>query len=126
MLYSCLIEDDQSTSNIISLFSKVSFNTEVFRYNQSRRSHESKEIFNVSDHEIAYIGDGLIDIPLLERVGLACTVPGAHDKVASVCDYTTVKEGGHGAFREVVELILIQKGVYDKIYEKMSKEIYKA
>lgn len=87
---------------------------------------ELKEIFSVSDHEVAYIGDGLIDIPLLERVGFPCTVPGAHERVASLCDYTTIKEGGHGALREVVELILTQKGVYDKIYEKMSKEIYKA
>ena len=84
-----------------------------------------KEIFNVSDHEIAYIGDGLIDIPLLKIVGFPCTVPGAHEKVKSFCDYTTTKSGGGGAFREIVELILTHKGVYDKIYEKMENEIYK-
>ena len=87
---------------------------------------ELKEIFNVSDNQIAYIGDGLIDIPLLKRVGFPCSVPGAHEKVKSLCDYITSRQGGRGAFREVVELILTQKGVYDKVYKKMQSETYKA
>ena len=82
--------------------------------------------FNIKDDEVAYIGDGLIDIPLLERVGLSCTVPDAHQKVLSISDYITQKKGGDGAFREVVELILTSKGVYNSIYEKMSNEIYKS
>ena len=87
---------------------------------------ELKEIFNVSDNQIAYIGDGLIDIPLLKRAGLPCSVPGAHEKVKSLCEYITSRQGGRGAFREVVELILTQKGVYDKVYKKMQSETYKA
>ena len=87
---------------------------------------ELKEIFNVSDNQIAYIGDGLIDIPLLKRVGFSCSVPGAHEKVKPLCDYITSRQGGRGAFREVVELILTQKGIYDKVYEKMQSETYKA
>lgn len=87
---------------------------------------ELKETYNVSDNEIAYIGDGLIDIPLLEKVGLPCTVPDAHYKVKELCHYTTEKHGGRGAFREVVELILTNKGTYDEIYDKMRKETYGA
>ena len=87
---------------------------------------ELKNIYNVSDNEIAYIGDGLIDIPILDKVGLPCTVPDAHSKVKELSCYITVSTGGRGAFREVVELILTNKGVYDEIYDKMRKETYKA
>ena len=87
---------------------------------------ELKEVFNVLDNEIAYIGDGLIDIPILEKVGFSCTVPDAHSKVKELCYYTTESRGGRGAFREVVDLILTNKGVYDEIYDKMRKETYKA
>ena len=85
-----------------------------------------KEIYNVKDSQIAYIGDGLVDIPILKKVGLPCTVPDAHSKVKSVANYISIKSGGHGAFREVVEYILDQMGIYEKIYEQMQKEIYKA
>ena len=88
--------------------------------------NEILNIYKVRDKEVAYIGDGLIDIPILSRVGFSCTVPDAHSKVLSISDFVTTKKGGHGAFREVVELILTNKGIYEKIYEKMHSEIYKA
>ncbi len=87
---------------------------------------EILDIYNLSDKEVAYIGDGLIDIPILSKVGFPCTVPDAHEKVLSVADFITTKKGGNGAFREVVELILDKQGIYDKIYDKMHKQIYKA
>ena len=80
---------------------------------------------NINEINIAYIGDGLIDIPILERVGFPYTVPDAHSKVIKVADYITKKRGGYGAFREVVEHILNSMGIYEKIYEKMQKQIYK-
>ena len=70
-----------------------------------------KKIYNVSDNQIAYIGDGLIDIPVLEKVGLPCTVPDAHLKVKNISKYITQKKGGAGAFMEIVEMILIKKGI---------------
>ena len=88
--------------------------------------NEILDIYKLSDKEVAYIGDGLIDIPILSRVGFPCTVPNAHRKVLAVSDFVTNKEGGYGALREVVELILTEKGIYDKIYDKMHKQIYKA
>ena len=81
--------------------------------------------YNISLNNIAYIGDGLIDIPILKKVGLSCSVPDAHSRVKEVASFITKKNGGHGAFREVVEYILVGKGIYEKIYEKMQKEIYK-
>ena len=86
---------------------------------------ELLSIYNVRDKQVAYIGDGLIDIPILAKVGFACSVPSAHRKVKEISNYITIKEGGYGAFREVVELILIHKGIYDKVYDKMHETIYK-
>tara|TARA_B100000029_G_scaffold481287_1_gene530225 strand:- start:175 stop:720 length:546 start_codon:yes stop_codon:yes gene_type:complete len=86
---------------------------------------ELLSIYNVSDEEVAYIGDGLIDMPILLKVGFACTVPDAHKKVIEISDYITLKKGGDGAFRELVELILTHKGIYNEIYDKMHKTIYK-
>jgi len=88
--------------------------------------NEILDIYKLKDKNVAYIGDGLIDIPILSKVGLPCTVPNAHKKVLSVSDFITTKEGGDGAFREVVEMILDGKGIYDKIYNEMSQQIYKA
>jgi len=88
--------------------------------------NEILDKYKLSDKEVAYIGDGLIDVPILSKVGFPCTVPNAHEKVLSVSDYITVKRGGDGALREVVELILKKQGIYDKIYDKMHKQIYKA
>jgi 3-deoxy-D-manno-octulosonate 8-phosphate phosphatase (KDO 8-P phosphatase) len=56
--------------------------------------------------EIAFIGDEVYDIPILEQVGFAATVPGAVGKVKKSAHYVTKTPGGHGAVREVVDLIL--------------------
>ena len=95
------------------------------KLNKIESYNRLKKIFKVKDSEVAYIGDGLIDIPILKKVGLSCSVPDAHSRVKEVASFITKKNGGHGAFREVVEYILVGKGIYEKIYEKMQKEIYK-
>lgn len=55
--------------------------------------------------EMAYIGDDLFDIPLLEKVGFAATVPDAMEEVLEVVDYVTRRPGGNGAVREVCDYI---------------------
>lgn len=56
--------------------------------------------------EIAFMGDDVFDIPVLEKVGFAATVPEAMDEVFSAVQYTTKRPGGNGAVREVCELII--------------------
>jgi 3-deoxy-D-manno-octulosonate 8-phosphate phosphatase (KDO 8-P phosphatase) len=56
--------------------------------------------------EIAYMGDDLFDIPVLQNVGFAATVPEAVDEVFHSVHYTTKRSGGEGAVREVCDLIL--------------------
>jgi len=60
----------------------------------------------LKDHEIAFVGDELFDIPVLQRVGFSATVPHAPKEVKNVADYVTEREGGNGAVREICDLFL--------------------
>ena len=71
-----------------------------------------------SDHEVAFIGDDLPDIPLLRRAGLAVAVGNAVPEVKAVAHYTTRALAGHGAVREAVELILRSKGIWEEMIDK--------
>jgi 3-deoxy-D-manno-octulosonate 8-phosphate phosphatase (KDO 8-P phosphatase) len=71
--------------------------------------------------EVAYIGDDLVDIPLLRRVGLAVAVADAVDEVKAVCHFITRRPGGQGAVREVIELILRAQGQWDTLLERYTK-----
>lgn len=68
----------------------------------------------VTDDEVAYVGDDLPDLPLLQRAGLAVAVGDAVDEVKKAAHYTTAAKGGEGAIREVVELILKSQGKWKK------------
>ncbi len=57
-------------------------------------------------HECAYVGDDIPDLPLLQRVGVSIAVANAVSELRACCDYTTSATGGHGAVREVCELLL--------------------
>ena len=84
------------------------------------------EFYKVSAHEVAYIGDGLIDIPVMEKVEISVTVPHAHPLVKEVAVHETKLSGGQGVLREVVEWILNAQGRHKEVLEKMRKNIYKA
>jgi 3-deoxy-D-manno-octulosonate 8-phosphate phosphatase (KDO 8-P phosphatase) len=71
--------------------------------------------------EVAYIGDDLIDIPLLRRVGLAVAVADAVDEVKAAAHLITQRPGGQGAVREVIELILKAQDHWDSLIERYTK-----
>ena len=62
--------------------------------------------FNIPLKNIAYVGDGLVDIPALEIVGIPICVPNAHNMVKDVACITTCCSGGEGVLSELVEKIL--------------------
>lgn len=82
-------------------------------------------IYNVKPENIAYIGDGLIDIPVMLESGIAVAPQNAHQSVKDISDYITEKSGGEGVLREVVEWILKEQNIYDQILNKMKEKIYK-
>ncbi len=67
--------------------------------------------------EIAFVGDDLLDLPLLRRVGLSIAVADAHETIIENVDMTTSAKGGAGAVREVCEAILKAQGFWKKILE---------
>jgi 3-deoxy-D-manno-octulosonate 8-phosphate phosphatase (KDO 8-P phosphatase) len=64
----------------------------------------------LKDEEIAYVGDDLLDIPILRRAGFSICVANGVEEAKKVSHYVTKKKGGDGAVREAVEKILIGKG----------------
>jgi 3-deoxy-D-manno-octulosonate 8-phosphate phosphatase (KDO 8-P phosphatase) len=68
----------------------------------------------VTEEEVAYMGDDLPDIPLAKRAGLAVCVADGAPELRAACHYTTRRLAGHGAAREVVELILKAQGRWEE------------
>lgn len=64
----------------------------------------------LKDHEVAYMGDDEMDLPLLEKAGFAVTVQDAMESVIEVADYVAQRPAGNGAVREICELILKARG----------------
>ena len=80
------------------------------------------KIYNVRYDQIAYIGDSLVDLPVLEIVGFPVSVSNGHIKVKNNVSYITSKLGGEGVLLEVIELILEYQGRYDDILKKMKEK----
>ena len=74
---------------------------------------ELLEKTGVTAEECGYIGDDVIDLPLLTRVGFAVTVPSGHPEVQHRAHYVTKQPGGRGAVREVCDLVMRAQGTYE-------------
>ena len=61
----------------------------------------------------AFMGDDVVDLPVMSRVGLAISVPDAPQVVRDRAHYVTLRDGGHGAVREVCELLMSAQGTLD-------------
>ena len=70
--------------------------------------------YRVNPEEICYVGDDLIDLPVLSHVGLAVAVRNAVEEVRVAAHYVTEKSGGRGAVREVTDLLLKARGSWDE------------
>jgi len=77
-----------------------------------------KNDLGLKDDQIAYIGDDLSDLKLLQKVGFSVTVNDACDEVKAEVDYITKCPGGKGAVREMIELILKHQGKWQGLIQK--------
>lgn len=84
---------------------------------------EIKSKYSLEDENIAYIGDDLIDIPVMELAGIPIAVSNAVKPVKETAVYVTETAGGDGAFREAVTWILNETGLYEKALESLRKTI---
>jgi len=69
----------------------------------------------LSPEVVAYIGDDVVDIPVLKRIGFSVTVKDAVDEVKKKVHFITEQPGGRGAVREVCDLILKVQGKWDDV-----------
>ena len=68
--------------------------------------------------EVAFIGDDVTDIPIMQRVGFAVAVADAEEETKQAAHYVTERRGGHGAVREVTDLILKAQGKWDDLMKR--------
>ena len=68
--------------------------------------------------ESLYIGDDLLDLPIMERVGVSVAVADAVPEVKEAADYVTINRGGDGAVREVCEMILKAQNKWVGVVER--------
>lgn len=84
--------------------------------------YEICEKAGVGPDEICYVGDDIIDLPVMRQVGLAVAVANARERVKAEAHYVTPNRGGYGAARDAIEFILEAKGVLDQVIESYLNE----
>lgn len=83
---------------------------------------EVVEELNLDLDEVAYIGDDLIDLPILVKVGFSVAPKDALPYVKEEVDWVSNLAGGRGAFRETADLILNAKGMLKKIINQLTEK----
>ena len=73
---------------------------------------------NLTPDQVAYVGDDLLDLPVLQQVGFAATVPEARREVLAQAQFVTERSGGFGAARDVIEELLRARGVWQNVVDK--------
>jgi 3-deoxy-D-manno-octulosonate 8-phosphate phosphatase (KDO 8-P phosphatase) len=74
---------------------------------------ELRDAVGIPDEEIAYVGDDVVDLPIMRRVGLSIAVADAHPLVQLHAHWQTRSPGGRGAGRDVCELVMEAQGNLD-------------
>ncbi|HUW98514.1 MAG TPA: 3-deoxy-manno-octulosonate-8-phosphatase KdsC [Acidiferrobacter sp.] len=69
--------------------------------------------YHLASHEVAFMGDDVIDLPAMESIGLAVAVADAHPLVRTRAHWVTQQRGGAGAVRELCELLMYAQGTLD-------------
>lgn len=75
----------------------------------------------VNAESVCYVGDDLLDLPVLRRAGVAMTVPDSPAEVRKVVDQVTQSAGGYGALREVVEIVLKTVGEWQQLVARYNQ-----
>lgn len=72
----------------------------------------------LSIEQLAYVGDDIVDLPVMRLCGLAIATANARTQVKSAAHYVTPNAGGHGAGRDAIDFILTQQGTLDTVFEQ--------
>jgi len=102
------------SSSIVDKRAKDLYITHVYQGQKNKfiAIQDLMGIYGVELSEIAYVGDDMPDICVLEKVGLACCPADAVNEVKQICHFISSQQGGKGAMREIADLILsaVQEG----------------
>ncbi len=93
-----IVEIRAKELNIIDVYQGIDDKLTVFK--------KIKKKYDLTESEIAYIGDDVNDIPILKKVGFAVTVADGVNEAKKYSDYITTRKGGQGAVREIIDFIL--------------------
>jgi 3-deoxy-D-manno-octulosonate 8-phosphate phosphatase (KDO 8-P phosphatase) len=96
---------------------------------QAHKMQAIREILTKADitlDELAYVGDDIVDLPVMRVCGLAIATANARPQVKAVAHYTTPNPGGHGAGRDAIDFILDSRGMLDQVIEQYLDEDNKA
>jgi len=101
-----IVENWAKKQGIKEIFQKVFHKTDILE--------KLKKKYKLENHQIAYIGDDMIDLPVLRQVGLSVAVADAAEDIRKEVDFITQSAGGQGAVRELMELILKTQRKWEK------------
>ncbi len=110
-------------SNAVSLRMESLGIAHVYQGHEDKRAafQELLAALGIKPEQVAYVGDDLLDLPIMARAGLAIAVHDAIDAVKQHAHWCTRRCGGQGAVREVCDLIMQAQGHYDAIIESYLK-----
>ena len=91
--------------------------------NKLHAYNDLKEKYKLSDDQIAYLGDDMVDIPVMEIVALPIAVANATKDIMNLAKHVTKVRGGDGAFREAVEWIIEKQGRTEELYKIMRAKV---
>jgi 3-deoxy-D-manno-octulosonate 8-phosphate phosphatase (KDO 8-P phosphatase) len=90
-----------------------------FVYQGSLRKLDSyddiRQRTGLADHQIAYMGDDVIDVPVMRKVGFSAAPGDALPEVRAVADFVSAYNGGMGAVRELCDLLLKGRGAWEQL-----------
>lgn len=89
---------------------------------KAKKLREILETLEIEPYEVAYIGDDLIDLPILTQVGLAIAPQDALPYVKAAVDYVSPLSGGKGVFREVGDILLHTRGQLIPLIQTLSQQ----
>ena len=69
-------------------------------------------------HQVCFVGDDVIDLPVMRLCGLAIAVKNARPEVLRESHYVTPHEGGKGAVRDAIEYVLREQGLLDQVIDE--------
>ncbi|WOT04685.1 3-deoxy-manno-octulosonate-8-phosphatase KdsC [Shewanella youngdeokensis] len=103
-----IVEDRMTALGVTHIYQGV--DNKLTPYN------ELLALYQVSPSEVAYIGDDMVDLPVMKEVGLSVCVADGHPYVKQHATMTTTIKGGHGALRELTDLLLLSQGKFESAH----------